>query len=320
MATSLINEPRYIDKKTYHYRHWAEQGGTIMKSNNRDKHEKNFSDKLAEVAREAEKDPARKKIDPLENYDIEGPDVREVDATPIVPIGNPVPGFETQHHAGEVAAVAPIIDRSDEHLSEEEALAIERREGLEEADEEVIPLRPDGTMDPRSDLDPFPEDLDGTPRSLSEDEFGVERPLHSHHRPVGADDVDERPLIERIADAFDGNEEPPSYTRVDDLLEEEIDELKAEAPIGEPRYPITDEEVERANNPGPDYEIDDVEHPLRRAALDEGLPPHAADDDKLFAPFVDPLPDQIMEDEEEYDDLEYDDEFFEEDEKRKGPR
>lgn len=81
-----------------------------------DNKEKSFSDKLAAIANEAEKDPARKKIDPLENYDIEGPDVHghvEKDAVvpvvPLAPIGAPAPGAEAQNATGNVAAVAPLV-------------------------------------------------------------------------------------------------------------------------------------------------------------------------------------------------------------------
>lgn len=261
--------------------------------NNNNNHDKSYSDKLAEIAREAEKDPARNKIDPLENYDIEGPDVREVDPTPIVPVGNPVPGFESQHHAGEVAAVAPIIDASDDHLTEEEAIAAARRDAIDDPDEDLIPLRPDGT-DPLTDIDPdeyeepvepvepldmfdpvdrplrpdgtmdAPADSDvlaavdpvdpvdpsdrlfenpnGSPRPLSQDEFGVDRPLEDPDRPVGADDVDERPLIERLADAFDGSPDHPTYTRVEDqdvnTPQENLDEYRDGRVADETRYPI----------------------------------------------------------------------------------
>lgn len=81
-----------------------------------DNKEKNFSDKLANIADEAEKDPARNKVDPLENYEIEGSDVHgQVDGEvvtpviPLAPVGTPVPGAETQDRAGNVAAVAPLV-------------------------------------------------------------------------------------------------------------------------------------------------------------------------------------------------------------------
>jgi len=97
--------------------------------NNKDK---SFSEKLSKIADEAEKDPARKKIDPLENYDIEGPDVREtVDedvvtpVVPLAPVGTPAPGVEAVDRSGNVAAVAPLVTPLD--IEEEDEIEKRKR-------------------------------------------------------------------------------------------------------------------------------------------------------------------------------------------------
>ncbi len=81
-----------------------------------DNKEKSFSDKLANIADEAEKDPARKKIDPLENYEIEGPDVSDpadrdavTPVVPLAPVGGGATGVETQDRSGNVAPIAPLV-------------------------------------------------------------------------------------------------------------------------------------------------------------------------------------------------------------------
>lgn len=98
-----------------------------MNNNN----DKSFSEKLAKIANEAEKDPARKKLDPLENYDIEGPDVHgETDkdvvkpVVPLAPVGGTTPGLEAQDRAGNVGAVAPLVTPLTDEEEEDE---IEKR-------------------------------------------------------------------------------------------------------------------------------------------------------------------------------------------------
>lgn len=90
--------------------------------------------------------------------------------------------------------------------------------------------------------------------------------------------------------------------------------------IDETRNSLTPEEMDRANEEFAEKGIDDIDLTIRRVRADEALPPHDIEDDGIFAPFVEPLPEDLIEDEEVYEDLEYDEEFFEEDETRKGPR